>query len=92
MAVVMLVADADAGEPVVGPDIAERISDLGITRLVVLRDGRSTGVVLEGWAFDPVHTDEAVEAIFPAGGFRVRTFRQIEQVAVARVSDSRRAS
>ena len=82
MTMVMLVADMQAGEPLLGPDAAERLGSLGITRIALLRDLSSTAVVLEGWAFDPARTDEATRAVFPAGGASVRTFHDVEHVAV----------
>lgn len=83
MAMVMLVADIQAGEPVLGPDAAERLGSLGITRIALLRDLSSTAVVLEGWAFDPARTDEATRAVFPAGGASLRTFHDVEYVGVS---------
>ncbi len=83
MTMVMLVADIQAGEPVLGPDAAERLGSLGITRIALLRDLSSTAVVLEGWAFDPARTDEATRAVFPAGGASLRTFHDVEYVGVS---------
>ena len=83
MTMVMLVADIQAGEPVLGPDAAERLGSLGITRIALLRDLSSTAVILEGWAFDPARTDEATRAVFPAGGASLRTFHDVEYVGVS---------
>lgn len=83
MAMVMLLADFQSGEPVLGPDAAQRLGSLGITRIALLRDLSSTAVVLEGWAFDPARTDEAIRAVFPAGGAGLRTFHDVEYVGVA---------
>ena len=83
MTMVMLVADIQAGEPVLGPDAAERLGSLGITRIALLRDLSSTAVVLEGWAFDPARTDEATRVGFPAGGAGLRTFHDVEYVGVS---------
>jgi hypothetical protein len=82
MTTVMLIADKQAGEPLVGPDAAERLGNLGITRIALLRDTSSTAVVLEGWAFDPARTDEATQTLFPAGGASLRTFHEIQNVGV----------
>jgi hypothetical protein len=82
MAVVLLVAASGAGDPIVGPDAAELLRDLGITRISLLRDGLTTGLVLEGWAFDPNRADDASRAIFAGGGASVRRFHEIERVAV----------
>lgn len=83
MTMVMLVADIQAGGPVLGPDAAKRLGSLGITRIALLRDLSSTAVVLEGWAFDPARTDEATRAVFPAGGASLRTFHEVEYVGVS---------
>jgi len=83
MAITLLVAGSDAAQPVVGPDAAARLGALGVTRISLLHDPSGIGVVLEGWAFDPAHVDEAVRAIFPAANAGVRIFHEIELVAVA---------
>ncbi len=83
MAIVVLMAGDGAGEPVVGPTAAELLNGLGITRIAFLRDGLATSVVLEGWAFDPTRTDEAVGVLFPGGTHDVRAFHEIEHVGVS---------
>jgi len=83
MAVVMLVAGPGSSEPAVGPEAAERLARLGITRVSLLSDHSGIGVVLEGWAFDPAAVDLAVRAMFPDGGAGVRILREIEHVAVS---------
>ena len=91
MAVAMLVAGPQTVEPVVGPEAAERLARLGVTRISVLADGSGVGVVLEGWAFDPADIDEAVRAMFPDGGAGVRIFHEIEHVAVSVASGDRKS-
>ena len=83
MAVAMLVAGPSTAEPVVGPEAAERLAQLGITRVSLLADPTGVGVVLEGWAFDPADIHEAVRAMFPDGGAGLRIFHEIEHVAVS---------
>jgi hypothetical protein len=83
MAVVMLVTEIHAGEPVLGPTAAERLGNLGITHIALLRDLSSTAVVLEGWAFDPSRTDEAIRALFPDASAGLRTFHEVQQVGVS---------
>jgi hypothetical protein len=90
MAMAMLVAGPDADEPMVGPDVAERLAQLGISRISLLADASGVGVVLEGWAFDPAHIDDVVRAMFPGGGDDVRILREVELVAVAAASGDRR--
>jgi hypothetical protein len=79
----MLVADPEAAEPVVGPEAAELLALLGITRVSLLADRSGIGVVLEGWAFNPADIDEVVRAIFPDDRTGVRILHEIEQVAVS---------
>jgi hypothetical protein len=83
MAMVTLVAEIQAGEPVLGPNVAERLASLGITRITLLRDVSSTAVVLEGWAFDPARSDVALRALFPAGGATLQTLHEVQQVGVS---------
>ena len=82
MAVAMLVGGADAGQPVVGPEAAQRLASLGITRVSFLEDATGIGVFLEGWAFDAARIHEAVRAVFPDSAAVIRVFREIEHVAV----------
>lgn len=90
MALAMLVGGPDAGQPVVGPGAALRLAALGISRLSLLEDPSGIAVVMEGWAFDSAHIDEAVRAIYPDAIAGVRVFREIQQVAVVRSADGRR--
>ncbi len=82
MATVMLVADIHAGQPMLGPDVAQRLGRLGITHVALLRDLSSTAVVLEGWAFDPARANDAVRAMFPDGNAGLRTFHEVEHMGV----------
>lgn len=83
MATLVLIADAGAGEPVVGPSSAARLGRIGVSHITLLRDRVSTAVVLEGWAFDPAGIDEAVRAVFADRGSQVRTFHEVEHVAIS---------
>jgi len=84
MAMVLLVAAPSAGQPVLGPEAAHRLAELGIGRIALLADDAGIGVVLEGWAFDPARVDDAVGSVFPAAGDTdVRVLHDVELVAVA---------
>jgi hypothetical protein len=83
MALLMLVAEASANEPVLGPSAADELRGLGITRVALLRDGNSLGLVLEGWAFSLDQASQAVSAVFGRGYDGVRTFVEIESVSLA---------
>jgi hypothetical protein len=79
----LLVASTPAGEPAVGLDIAERLAEFRISRLSLLRDRSSVGIVLEGWAFDPAQIGDVVRVLFPVGVAEVRVFREVENIVVA---------
>ena len=89
MAMALLVAEEGAGDPVVGPQAAEQLAELGITRVSLLADRSGVGVLLEGWAFDPARVPEAVGVMFPDGA-EVRTLHAVGQVAVEVPSEGRR--
>ena len=91
MVTVLLVAGRPAGEPVVGPDVAERLATLGISRITLLRDPSSTAVILEGWSFDPARTNEATEAMFPTDGANLRTYHEVQFVGVSSAYQEREA-
>ena len=90
MAIAMLIAGPDDAQPVVGPEAAERLAELGITRISVLQDRTGIGVVLEGWAFDATRVDDAVRAVFPGGSASVRILHEVELVALAPAPSRRR--
>ncbi len=45
---VVLMANDEVGEPLIGPSAAERLAIIGVTRISLLRDGTALSVVLEG--------------------------------------------
>jgi len=92
MSMAMLVGGRDIGQPVVGPVAVGRLAALGITRISLLGDQSGFGVVLEGWAFDPARTEEAVRVMFPDRSEAVRVFGEIEQVAVSVAAFERSSS
>lgn len=57
---VVLLDDAD-GELCLGlgQQLVSRLAALGVTSVVVVRDGQTVGIVLEGWLFDPARSAAA---------------------------------
>lgn len=90
MALAMLVTGPDGPEPVIGPEVAGSLAGMGISRISVLQDPSGIGVVLEGWAFDPIHVKDVVRAMFPDGDADIRVFHEVEHVAVTLASGERR--
>ncbi|MBI3746867.1 MAG: hypothetical protein HY264_10185 [Chloroflexi bacterium] len=83
MTIAMLIAGPDAAEPNLGPDVAARLSEMGISRLSILADSSGIAVVVEGWAFDSASAGDAVRAMFPDDGPDVRIFHEVELVALS---------
>lgn len=60
----------------------ERLAELGVTSVSLLRDGSAAAFVLEGWAFDVQRAAEAASVV--AGGCAdVRTLQPLMQMAVS---------
>jgi hypothetical protein len=57
------------------------LGGLGITNLAVVRDERTVGLVLEGWAFDPPTSSEAALAML-GGGDGARVLYPLGEMAV----------
>ena len=91
MSIAMLIVSEGASEPVVGPGAVGQLARVGITRILVFADRSGRGVVLEGWAFDPTHIEDAIRALFPHGSDGVRILREVELVAVAEAPNGRRS-
>ena len=51
------------------------LSRVGVTSVAFVRDDRSTGVVVEGWAFDPMGSAEAVTAAVSRGCRQARALQ-----------------
>jgi hypothetical protein len=58
-----LVVTGDEPEGLLKPYCAERLAELGITGITVMRGPSTTGIFFEGWAFDPAASTRAVLAI-----------------------------
>jgi hypothetical protein len=70
------------GEPTLQQAALERLADLGVTSVSLLRDEITVGLVLEGWAFDPARAGEAACAVAGACD-EVRTLYPLMQMAVS---------
>jgi hypothetical protein len=78
---VLLVANENPAAEV-GPGVAQELAALGVTSLSVLRDGQTTAVALEGWAFDADRSAEAAARVVAADPAAVRVLRPIVESAV----------
>jgi hypothetical protein len=75
------------------PAALRALARLGVTSVSLVGDDDTTGLVFEGWAFDPARADEAASAVTgtPDGA---RTLRPLAHMAVSSgaVYDQRRKS
>lgn len=81
MAMVVVIFENSGKEPALPPESLERLAGLGVSSVAVLRDETTAGLVLEGWAFDPVRARDAVlDAV--GAGTDARTLHALAQMAV----------
>jgi hypothetical protein len=79
MAVVLTDDDEDFVLSAAG---AASLARLGVTNVTLVRGDGTTGVVLEGWAFDPASATEAV-TVLRGRAAPARTLRPVAHTAVS---------
>lgn len=63
-------------------DAVSALARVGVTSVVLVRDERSIGVVVEGWAFDPIGSAEAVMAAVSGRSRRARTLHPVMEMTL----------
>ena len=82
MATAVVLVPATHHEPWLQPAATTALARLGVTGIVVVRDDRTLGLVVDGWAFDPSRSAEALlEAIGVQCG--ARTLYSVLEIAVS---------
>jgi hypothetical protein len=82
MAVVVVLIPVSGDPPALRADALERLAELGVTSVTLLRDDTTAGLVLEGWALDAPRVEEAACWLTtPCDG--ARPLRQIAQMSVS---------
>src|SRR5262245_11044313 len=78
---VMMLFPASGDEPRLEPAALEALARIGITSVALLSDSSVTGLVLEGWTFDPQDAPRAAQAL---NGTRepIRTLQPLVHVAI----------
>jgi hypothetical protein len=82
VAMVVVIFETSGKEPALPPESLERLADLGVSNVALVRDEATAGLVLEGWAFDPVRARDAVLDTVGVGT-GARTLLPLAQVAVS---------
>ena len=80
--IVVLVPSSDA-EPSLPPAAVSELARLGVTSVAMLRDERTLGLVVEGWAFDPSRSAEAVVAAITGRRSQAQTLHPLVEMAVS---------
>ena len=86
VAMVVVIFENSGKEPALPPKSLERLAELGVSSVALVRDEATAGLVLEGWAFDPLRAREAVLDALGAGT-EARTLQPLAQIAVSAARD-----
>jgi hypothetical protein len=74
---------ASEAEPSLRPATVSELARLGVTSLAVVRDQETVGLVIEGWAFDPLRSADAVVEAVADPTSRARTLHPLLELAVS---------
>jgi hypothetical protein len=83
VAMMVVLLSADRATPSLRATAAARLARLGVTSVDVLRDERTVGLVIEGWAFDPRLSTADVVAAVTAEASSTQTLLPLVHVAVS---------
>ena len=79
----MLVVLLDGREPALSQRVLGELAGLGITSVSLLSGEGMLGLVLEGWAFDPASSADAVCEAVAGAETGARTLHPLVQMAVS---------
>jgi hypothetical protein len=83
MAMLVLLVPASETDPSLQPAAVSELARLGVTGIDLVRDQQTVGLVLEGWAFDPSRSADAVLAAVGCRRSRARTLQPLLHLAVS---------
>ncbi len=63
-------------------DAVSALARVGVTSVALVRDERSIGVVVEGWAFDPIRSADAVIAAVSGRSRRARMLQPVMEMTL----------
>jgi hypothetical protein len=79
----VLLLPHSAGQPAFAPGAIDRLAELGVTHLALLRDEETVGLVLDGWAFDPDQSAQAALDALAGATQAAKTLLPLTQMAVS---------
>jgi hypothetical protein len=83
MAMLVLLVPASETDPSLQPAAVSELARLSVTGIDLVRDQQTVGLVLEGWAFDPSRSADAVLAAVGCRRSRARTLQPLLHLAVS---------
>ena len=83
MSIVLLILDVADAPFAVGAQAGHELARLGVTRVAVMQDGTTLGVLLEGWAFETTSSRRAIDAL-DLFGVNPRVLLPVLDVSVSR--------
>lgn len=83
MAMLVVLIPASEVEPSLQPTDLSKLARLGVTSVAVVRDDLTLALVVEGWAFDPSRSSEAVLRAVAARASHARTLYPVMHTAVS---------
>lgn len=87
MAMLVLILDTRDSRATIDAATAERLAELGVTRVTVARDTVTEAVVLEGWAFD-AQSSAAEAARLVAGLDPARSLKPVLQTLLHQLDEA----
>jgi hypothetical protein len=83
VAMLVVLVPASKREPSLQPAAVSELARLGVTSVDLLRDERIMGLVLEGWAFDPSRSADAVIAAVGCRRAQAQVLKPLLHVTVS---------
>jgi hypothetical protein len=81
MATMLVLFESDGADVTVDPAAIDELAALGVTHLTLVRDERTVGVVLEGWALDPAGSTHAALAALAGHNGSARVLSPLGELA-----------
>jgi hypothetical protein len=79
----VVLVETDSRDVALDSNTISQLASLGVTNLALVRDERTVGIVLEGWAFDPpASTGAALAMLTPENG-KARVLHPLGEMAVS---------
>lgn len=80
---IVILLPASETQPTLQPAAVSALARLGVTNVALVRDEQILGLVVDGWAFDPGRSADAVVAVVAGRGSPARTLHPLLHMAVS---------